>query len=66
VFGGQDYIGDYHYALYTPDSLSALLQGAGFRSVRVMTQGRRNGLFYEFEIAADKPGDALNEGEPPS
>jgi predicted SAM-dependent methyltransferase/tetratricopeptide (TPR) repeat protein len=63
LFGAQDYIGDYHYAMYTPDSLTDLLREVGFESVEVLVEGRRNGLCYEFEIAAEKPGNVLRKSE---
>ncbi len=55
LFGAQDYEGDFHYDLFTPASLTALLQEAGFRDVAVLETGRRNGKCYEFEIAGQRP-----------
>ena len=52
VFGGQDYAGDYHYNLFTPDSLRRLLRDTGFSNVEVPVMGRRNGKCFEFEISA--------------
>ena len=52
VFGGQEYDGDFHYNLLTPDSLAGLLNNAGFSDVVVVDRGRRNGLCLEFEITA--------------
>ncbi len=52
VFGAQDYAGDYHYNLFTPDSLRELLEEVGFRDVEVPVAGRRNGKCFEFEISA--------------
>lgn len=54
LFGGQDYEGDFHYNLFTPQSLSGVLERAGFRDVRIVDQGRRNGKCFEFEITATK------------
>jgi predicted SAM-dependent methyltransferase len=54
VFGAQDYDGDYHYNLFTPASLKALLEEAGFTDVEVPVSGRRNGKCYEFEIIAKR------------
>jgi predicted SAM-dependent methyltransferase len=54
VFGTQDYVGDYHYNLFTPDSLRQLLEEAGFRQVTVPVSGRRNGRCFEFEISAER------------
>lgn len=57
LFGGQDYEGDYHYNLLTPDSMTELLREAGFVDIEVPVAGRRNGKCFEFEIVASKPGD---------
>lgn len=54
LFGGQDYDGDFHYNLFTPHSLCELVRAAGYREVKVPVRARRNGLCYEFEIAAVK------------
>lgn len=53
VFGGQDYEGDFHYNMFTPEHLTGLLHEAGFGSVEVPISGRRNGNCYEFEIRAE-------------
>jgi predicted SAM-dependent methyltransferase len=55
LFGAQDYDGDFHYNLFTPESLHKLLEESGFRDVAVSARGRRNGKCYEFEISAVKP-----------
>jgi predicted SAM-dependent methyltransferase len=55
LFGSQEYHGDFHYNLFTPDSLRRLLEEAGFRGIEVPARGRRNGKCYEFEIRALKP-----------
>lgn len=55
VFGAQDYVGDYHYNLFTPDSLRGLLEEAGFTDVVVLEAGRRNGKCFEFDISAKRP-----------
>jgi len=52
VFGSQDYAGDYHYNLFSPDSLRRLLEEAGFGNIEVPVIGRRNGKCFEFEISA--------------
>jgi predicted SAM-dependent methyltransferase len=56
VFGAQDYAGDYHYNLFTPDSLRGLLEEAGFADITVPVVGRRNGKCFEFEISARRAG----------
>ena len=58
LFGAQDYVGDFHFNLFTPESLTALLLEYGFRDIQVVAQGRRNGECFEFETVAfrdDKP-----------
>lgn len=55
LFGAQDYEGDFHYDMFTPASLTTLLQEAGFRDVAVPVAGRRNGKCYEFEITGQRP-----------
>jgi hypothetical protein len=54
VYGGQDYDGDFHYNMFTPDSLSELLSSGGFRDVRVVEAARVNGKSLEFEIEATR------------
>jgi predicted SAM-dependent methyltransferase len=55
LFGAQDYHGDFHFNMFLPGSLQALLEEAGFVDTHVPVQGRRNGLCYEFEIHAQRP-----------
>lgn len=55
LFGAQDYNGDFHFNMFLPRSLEALLVEAGFTDILVPVQGRRNGLCYEFEINARRP-----------
>lgn len=50
LFGGQDYDGDYHFNMFTPDSLMGILKAAGFSDLKVTEAGRRNGRCFEFEI----------------
>jgi len=52
TFGGQDYAGDFHYDMFTPDSLKSLLEEAGFRDVSFPVTGRANGQCYEMEVNA--------------
>lgn len=52
VFGSQDYAGDYHFNLFTPDSMHRMLQEAGFADIEIPVAGRRNGKCFEFEISA--------------
>ncbi|WP_321920787.1 hypothetical protein [Burkholderia sp. BCC1998] len=54
TFGGQDYDGDFHFNMFTPESMSGLLKEAGFVDISVIETGRRNGNCYEFEIVAKR------------
>jgi len=54
LYGAQDYDGDFHFNMFTPESMVALLKEAGFETPRIIESGRKNGRCYEFEIAADK------------
>ena len=57
TFGDQEYDGDFHFAMFTPDSLASLLREAGFSDVEIADRARRNGLCYEFEATAARPSD---------
>lgn len=54
MYGDQEYEGDFHFAGYTPESLTDLLEGAGLSDVVVREAGRRNGACFEMEIAATR------------
>lgn len=54
LFGGQEYDGDFHYNLITPDTFREYLLRAGFRDVTEVYVGRRNGKCFEFQISAQK------------
>ncbi|HEY8025435.1 MAG TPA: hypothetical protein VIF60_12770 [Burkholderiaceae bacterium] len=56
MFGGQDYDGNFHYNMFTPDSLSLLLREAGLSAIEVVERARQNGKCLEFEIHARRPG----------
>jgi predicted SAM-dependent methyltransferase len=55
LFGGQEYEGDFHFNMYTVESFSELLEGAGLTAIEVEDQGRRNGDCFEFQIVGRKP-----------
>ncbi|MBN3824752.1 hypothetical protein G3O00_14130 [Burkholderia sp. Ac-20384] len=55
MYGGQDYDGDFHFNMFTPDSMIKLLTEAGFETPTIIDRGRKNGRCYEFEITAKKP-----------
>jgi predicted SAM-dependent methyltransferase len=52
TFGGQDYIGDDHFAMYTPQTMSSLLKIAGFQQIEIVTSDRMNGICPEMELVA--------------
>ena len=52
LFGAQDYTGDFHFNMFTPESLTRLLRQAGFKDINVLDRARRNGKCFEFEIIA--------------
>jgi hypothetical protein len=66
LFGAQDYDGDFHFNLFTPDSLCALLKEAGFVDVRVNDRARRNGKCFECEVSAEKPALSVASSTPSS
>lgn len=55
TYGSQDYDGDFHYNMLTPESFTKLLEEAGFVNVRIVAENRVNGACKEFEIAARRP-----------
>ncbi len=54
TYGGQDYDGDFHFNMFSPESLSKLLSEAGFVNIDILYQARQNTICYEFEIKAFK------------
>ena len=54
LFGAQEYEGDFHFNLFTPDSLTKLLQESGFQPIKVPVKGRKNDICFEFEVVATK------------
>jgi len=55
IFGGQEYEGDFHFDLFTTDTLSRSLERAGLVDIEIEAEGRPNGICLEFQIAARKP-----------
>jgi len=55
VYGGQDYDGDFHFNMFTPESMTEYFVEAGFTNVQLVAGGRRNGQCYELEITGEKP-----------
>lgn len=54
TFGKQDYDGDFHYAMYSPQTLTNLLSEAGFKQIEVLADDRINGDCREMEVQARK------------
>jgi predicted SAM-dependent methyltransferase len=54
TFGAQDYEGDFHYNMFTKDSMARLLAEAGFSRISFPVEGRLNGDCLEFEVHAVK------------
>ncbi len=52
IYGGQEYDGDFHYSGFSQETLTGLLLEAGLEDVKVIEEGRRNGVCYEMEIEA--------------
>jgi predicted SAM-dependent methyltransferase len=55
VLGAQDYPGDDHLAMYTPDELASLLRAAGFEGVRIEARDRMNDICPEMEVVGLLP-----------
>lgn len=54
TFGGQDYNGDDHSAMYTPETLTQVIVAAGFGNPQVVVSARDNGGCPEMELVARK------------
>jgi len=54
TFGGQEYDGDFHFTMLSPETFSKLLLDIGFKDVAVKASNRKNGACLEFEILAFK------------
>lgn len=54
TFGAQDYDGDFHYTMMSPESFSELLSATGFREIVIVARNRENGGCKEFEIIAKR------------
>ncbi len=54
IMGAQDYQLDYHYAVYSPDIVVAMLKAVGLRDIQIVARGRENGGCLETEIRAVK------------
>jgi predicted SAM-dependent methyltransferase len=56
MYGAQDYEGDFHFNMFTPESIKKILEEAGFHEVYISAAGRRNGKCFELEFSAIKRG----------
>lgn len=54
MFGGQEYEGDFHHAMFTPESLVELFHDQGLTDVRIEARQRENGLCYECQVVGVK------------
>lgn len=54
TYGGQDYRGNFHYTMFSRESLRAILRDAGFSMGEYAAVARVNGLCLEMEIEAKK------------
>lgn len=54
LFGGQEYEGDFHYTMLSPEAMKRLLSETGFEGIEVVAGERPNGACVEFEIRAVK------------
>ncbi len=52
TFGLQDYSGDDHFAMYSPETLTAVLERAGFGRFELLEDRRQNGMSPELELLA--------------
>ncbi len=52
LYGGQEYEGDFHFTMFTAESLGRLLSEAGFVDVVIEDSGRRNDISLELQVAA--------------
>jgi hypothetical protein len=55
TYGEQEYEGNFHFNMFSQESVCAYLRDAGFVDVSMVATARRNGLCYEMEVTARKP-----------
>lgn len=55
TFGGQEYEGDFHFNMYSQESLVSLLTDVGFVDAEITASARRNGLCYEMQVEGRRP-----------
>jgi predicted SAM-dependent methyltransferase len=54
TYGGQDYPGNFHYTMFSRESLRSILHEAGFIAGEYIALARPNGLCLEMELKAVK------------
>jgi predicted SAM-dependent methyltransferase len=54
TYGGQDYPGNFHYTMFSRESLRTILHDAGFIADEYIALARPNGLCLEMELKAVK------------
>ena len=54
TFGAQEYNGDFHYNMFTKESLTRILSEIGFKNISFPVEGRINHDCYESEVIAFK------------
>jgi hypothetical protein len=54
LMGGQEYEGDFHFALLDPSTACSMLEATGFAAAQVVAEARQNGDCLEFEIVATR------------
>lgn len=57
LYGGQEYEGDFHFNMYTTETLSGTLSDAGLVDVQVEAEGRLNGACLEMQLSARRPAE---------
>lgn len=55
LYGGQEYEGDFHFTMFSGESLAGILTDAGFVDVEVEVQGRLNDVCLEMQVAGRRP-----------
>jgi hypothetical protein len=55
LYGGQEYEGDFHFTMFSGESLAGILTDAGFVDVEIEVQGRVNDVCIETQVAARRP-----------
>ena len=62
ILGDQEYEGDFHFSMLTPEIAKDLLKKSGFSHVEIVEAARASGDALEFEIRAVKGSERVAEG----